>query len=73
MWKKYISATPANVARLLLGAKTVLGTIAGAQMIAGNANMAFYIMLAIGILNELASFLSGKKDETPNENKDAAQ
>jgi hypothetical protein len=63
MWKRYLSPTPANVARLLIGIKTVLGTIAGAEMIAGNAKMAFYIMLAIGIVNEGANFLTSKRDE----------
>jgi hypothetical protein len=67
MWKRYLSPTPANVARLLIGAKTVLVSIAGAEMLAGKPSIGFYILLATGILNEMATFLTNKKedDSTP--------
>ena len=67
MWKRYLSPTPANVARLLIGIKTVLVSIAGAEMIAGNEKIGFWILLATGALNEFSSFLSTNKEENKTE------
>lgn len=64
MWKRYLSPTPANVARLMIAAKTILVTCASAEFMAGKASVAFYIMIATGILNEAANFLTNKKDKS---------
>ena len=70
MWKRYLSPTPANVARLLIGIKTVLVSVAGAEMLAGKPTIGFYILLATGILNEAANFLTNKtKDNEPSSDK----
>lgn len=66
MWKRYLSPTPANVARLMIGAKTVLVSLAGAELMAGKPSIGFYILLATGILNEVANFLTSK-EEKPKE------
>jgi len=68
MWKKYISATPENVARIMLGLKGVLLPLSITEMATGNAKVAFYILLALGFLDEGAKFLTRKKSE--NETKD---
>lgn len=63
MWKKYISATPENVARIMLGLKGVLLPLSVGEMATGNPRIAFYILLALGILDEGAKFLTRKKDK----------
>jgi hypothetical protein len=68
MWKRYLSPTPANVARLLIGVKGILGTAAGGVFISGNPTYAFWLMVAIGVINEAASFLSPKKEENDTKN-----
>lgn len=68
MWKRYLSPTPSNVARLLIGAKTILMGIAGTVFMTGKVEIAFYIAVATGVLNEAAAFLSAN----PKENGDDA-
>lgn len=68
MWKRYLSATPANVARLLLGVKTILVTLATAEFMSGNSKLSFYILLATGILNEAANFLTAKNNDKDSNN-----
>lgn len=68
MWKRYLSPTPANVARLLIAAKTILMGIAGSAFIMGNTKTAFYIAVATGILNEAASFLTSKQNNNGKDN-----
>jgi hypothetical protein len=63
MWKRYLSPTPANVARLLIGIKSVLGIAAGGSMVAHKPVMAFWIMVIIGAVNEAATFLTEKQSE----------
>lgn len=73
MWKRYLSPTPANVARLMITIKTILGSVAGAEMINGKPVYAFWIMVLIGMLNEAANFLTTKSSEDKSEEENSKQ
>lgn len=68
LWKTYLSPTPANVAKAMIGIKTVLVSIAGAEMFSGNPKAGFWILLATGVLNEIANFLTTNKDGKDTDN-----
>lgn len=60
MWKRYLAATPANVARVMLIIKGALGIAIGSEWASGNLQMALYFALAGYVLQEVANFLTEK-------------
>lgn len=63
LWTKYITPTPENVAKWLLGIKGVLATASVTTYIMGKPSMAFWIAIGIGVIHEITTILTGKKDE----------
>lgn len=63
LWEKYLLPTPSNVARWLMGIKGVLATAAGTTYFMGSPKLAFWIAIAIGVVHEITTFLTGKNDE----------
>lgn len=66
MWKRYLSPTPANVARVMLIIKGALAIFIGSEIATQDFRMATYGAIAGFILQEIANFLT----EKPNSNKD---
>jgi hypothetical protein len=62
-FKQYFQPTPKNLRKWLLAGKSLIATIATHEFFSGNANNAFWIMVAGAALNELANLIG----ETPNE------
>ena len=58
IWDSYLSPTPTNVKKWLLAVKGIIGTIAGSAFISGKETLAFWLMLAGAVINELGNLIS---------------
>lgn len=64
LWGNYLKPTPKNVAKILLGIKAILGTVAGTEMAMGNSKLAFWLVVSIGVIHEITTYLT--TDENTN-------
>lgn len=60
MWKRYLSPTPANVAKIMLIIEGCLGIVIGSEWATGNKDMALCFAVAGYLLNKGAAFLTEK-------------
>jgi hypothetical protein len=60
MWKRYLSPTPANVARIMLIVEGCLGIAIGSQWAEGRKDLALGFAVAGYVLNKLSAFLTEK-------------
>lgn len=61
-YKNYFRATPANLQRVTIAAKTIVMSVAGATFFTGNEKYAAMILFAGAVLTEIANFF-GHADE----------
>jgi hypothetical protein len=66
MWKRYLSPTPANVARIMLIIKGGLAIFIGSEIATHDYRMATYGAIVGFILQELANFLTEKPKDDAN-------
>lgn len=66
LWEAYLSPTPKNVKKWLLAVKGILGSAAIGEYFSGDPDVAFWLVVIIGIINEAAGLLTENTDENQN-------
>lgn len=61
--KKYFAPTPAHIKKLLLLFKAALTAMAGNEYMQGNPQRSFWILVALGVINEALNFTTEKPNE----------
>jgi hypothetical protein len=62
-WKYYFESTPQNVGKWLLGIEGVLVGVGSSAFLLEQKELAFYILLATGILNKLGNFFAQTNED----------
>ena len=62
-WGAYFKATPANILFFVDGAKLLLGSISGVAYIENRADVAFFILVGVGVLDLASRFVARAKED----------
>lgn len=57
MWSRYLNPTPPNVKKWLLAIKGLLGSAAIQQYATQHGNSAFWLLILLGAINEVANMI----------------
>lgn len=62
-WKYYFEPTPQNVGKFMLAIEGILVGVGSSAFLLEQKEVAFYILLATGVLNKLGNFFANTNEK----------